>query len=139
VGAATLGASLHLLVGSEPPRPWAADRPLDQRDHISFLVADIDAAARHLERHHVPYLKLHHADLDLTQLFCQDPDGNIIELGDCGVPRDAVACETSPLAWRTDLTSNDVHPAIRDSYLLDDAAACADTRPTIEIEKAAAM
>jgi len=84
-------------------------------------------------------LKLHHADLDLTQLFCQDPDGNIIELGDCGVPRDAVACETSPLAWRTDLTSNDVHPAIRDSYLLDEAAACADTRPTIEIEKAAAM
>jgi hypothetical protein len=113
----TLQVAVHLLRSDVPARPWPPHLALDQRDHLNFLVQDVDAAAAALEANAVPYLRLKHPDLGFTQLFLADPDGNVIELGSCGVPEGQIACEGEPNATRTSLTPNDVHPVVRDTFL----------------------
>lgn len=109
--------AVHLLLGEAAPRPWNPALPLDQRDHINYIVSDIEGAAAILEQHGVSYLKLRHPDLEFTQIFLSDPDGNVIEIGDCGVPEGLIACVDTPITRRTDLTPHDLHPAIRDAFV----------------------
>ena len=111
-----MNVALHLLVSDVPPRPWAADLALDQRDHLNFVVADIEAATAALQAHGVAYLRLWHPDLAIMQVFCADPDGNVIELGSCAVPPGLVGCEGGALSTVPNLTPTDVHPVVRDTF-----------------------
>jgi catechol 2,3-dioxygenase-like lactoylglutathione lyase family enzyme len=66
------GGQLHLIQGEVPPTPLDPSGP-----HFAIAVADLGAARRELAAAGIATL-----DPGSSQLWIQDPDGNIIELTD---------------------------------------------------------
>ena len=64
------GGQLHLIQGDVPPTPLDPSGP-----HFAIAVSDLDAARRELADAGVASL-----DPGGSQLWIQDPDGNIIEI-----------------------------------------------------------
>lgn len=76
------GIAIHLISGSPPLKP----RPINPQDvHISFLSPDLDAVEAHLSKHHVPTVRatVFEAGTRVTQVFCHDPDHNMLEFCNC--------------------------------------------------------
>lgn len=68
---------IHLIVASAVP----TDNPNEKwgrNPHIAFLVADLDVAKQELLNYNYP---IQPSASGRAALFTQDPDGNIIELG----------------------------------------------------------
>ncbi|MBD2036751.1 VOC family protein [Leptolyngbya sp. FACHB-321] len=73
------GFQIHLMVASnsqgglDNPEKWGRNR------HIAFSVASLEAAKERLLAHNCP---LQMSASGRAALFTQDPDGNVIELGE---------------------------------------------------------
>ena len=73
------GFQIHLMVANQldnalnNPEKWGRNR------HIAFSVADLDGAKEQLLAHHCP---IQMSASGRAALFTQDPDGNVIELGE---------------------------------------------------------
>ncbi len=73
------GFQIHLMVangelgGLDNPEKWGRNR------HIAFAVANLDAAKERLLAHNCP---IQVSASGRAALFTQDPDGNVIELGE---------------------------------------------------------
>ena len=65
------GEQIHLMVSTERPRGG---------DHFALEVADVAAAADHLEAHGVRVMRLDPVPGAGGQAFINDPAGNLIEL-----------------------------------------------------------
>jgi catechol 2,3-dioxygenase-like lactoylglutathione lyase family enzyme len=81
-------AELHLIHQAESPQA-AGDAPAVHppgRDvslvrHVALAVADADAVVQTLAAHHIPiHLGPRPRGDGVTQIFCHDPDGHLIEL-----------------------------------------------------------
>jgi glyoxylase I family protein len=53
---------------------------LSRNDHLALEVADVNAVRETLRRHGVVYQEGGNRQLGMEQIFCQDPDGHVIEL-----------------------------------------------------------
>ena len=49
-------------------------------DHIAFCATDASAMIERLKRNHVPYRERQVPNMDLSQIFVEDPNGITIEL-----------------------------------------------------------
>jgi catechol 2,3-dioxygenase-like lactoylglutathione lyase family enzyme len=85
-----LGADgqLHLIVHA-PSRTLRGTREIEGRDgHVAMRVASYDAAVAHLRAHGVEVIVSPSNKTPWAQVYCTDPDGNVIELNvDSGPPR----------------------------------------------------
>jgi lactoylglutathione lyase len=77
------GCALHIISGA------TTRLPKEKRNHLCFTVPSVDAFARQLADHRVPYEDLAGAKSAVTrrpdgvnQIYFQDPDGNWIEIND---------------------------------------------------------
>lgn len=52
---------------------------LSRNDHLALEVADVDAVCETLRRHGIVYQEGGNRPLGMEQVFCQDPDGHVIE------------------------------------------------------------
>eukprot|EP00892_Ulva_mutabilis_P006944 jgi/Ulvmu1/4621/UM002_0351.1 len=76
------GIAVHLISG-EPPLPA---RPINPQDvHVSFVCSDLDAIEAHLAARGVPSVRatVYEAGTRVTQVFCHDPDNNMLEFCNC--------------------------------------------------------
>lgn len=70
---------IHLMA-VEPPRADATLPELrNSRAHVALAVEDIEAAEQRLQAMNVPFVK-NVGRVGLTQIFLQDPSGNMVEL-----------------------------------------------------------
>ncbi len=75
-----LGMMLHLNEDATLPAP---DGELRTRQrHLAFRAEDLDGAVAQLEAHGLAIVHRQLPDLGHRQVFFQDPDGNLIELGE---------------------------------------------------------
>lgn len=75
------GVMIHLIHDElfQPP----ADRKINSRsNHFAMQVEDYDGAVRQLAEHRVPFVEHVLPEYGYRQAFFQDPDGNVIELGE---------------------------------------------------------
>ncbi|MEP0854992.1 VOC family protein [Trichocoleus sp. ST-U3] len=70
---------IHLIVADSIPSDLVNSEKLGQNRHLAFLVANLDTAKEKLMAHNYP---LQMSASGRAALFTQDPDGNIIELGE---------------------------------------------------------
>ncbi|MFE1745936.1 VOC family protein [Coleofasciculus sp. H7-2] len=70
---------IHLIVADSIPSDLVNSEKLGRNRHLAFLVANLDAAKEHLVAHNYP---VQMSASGRAALFTQDPDGNIIELGE---------------------------------------------------------
>lgn len=73
---------IHLIVDDSIPSDLVNSEKLGRNRHLAFLVANLDAAKEKLMAHNYP---LQMSASGRAALFTQDPDGNIIELGEWAV------------------------------------------------------
>ena len=52
---------------------------LSRNDHLALEVADVNAVRETLREHGVVYQEGGNRQLGMEQIFCQDPDGHVIE------------------------------------------------------------
>jgi catechol 2,3-dioxygenase-like lactoylglutathione lyase family enzyme len=73
------GFQIHLMVAN--PKPGELDNPekWGRNRHIAFSVASLEAAKERLLAHNCP---IQTSASGRAALFTQDPDGNVIELGE---------------------------------------------------------
>lgn len=75
-----VGVMLH-LIHKENYAPQGG--PIDSRGkHFALRCTNIDAAVAVLQEHGVAFVEKKLPDFGYRQLFLQDPDGNVIELGE---------------------------------------------------------
>jgi catechol 2,3-dioxygenase-like lactoylglutathione lyase family enzyme len=80
------GVMIH-LIHDETGRDVRGVGPINTRGpHIALQVDDYDAAVAGLQRHNVPFVERTLPDYGYRQVFFQDPDGNVIELGEWPSP-----------------------------------------------------
>lgn len=70
---------IHLIVANSVPSDLSNPEKLGRNRHIAFSVANLEAAKAELLAHKYP---VQMSASGRTALFVQDPDGNIIELGE---------------------------------------------------------
>lgn len=70
---------IHLIVDDSIPSDLVNSEKLGRNRHLAFLVANLDAAKEQLVAHNYP---IQMSASGRAALFTQDPDGNIIELGE---------------------------------------------------------
>ena len=70
---------IHLIVADSIPLDFVNFEKLGRNRHLAFLVANLDAAKEELVAHNYP---VQMSASGRAALFTQDPDGNIIELGE---------------------------------------------------------
>src|SRR5450432_120653 len=76
------GIQIHLIEQGSP----AGRGEIDTRgNHISFAVADVDAAEERLKQYGITYKRKLIEDRGIHQIFFQDPDGHTIEVGRYGI------------------------------------------------------
>ena len=76
------GIQIHLIEQGSP----AGRSEIDTRgNHISFAVADVDAAEARLKQYGITYKRKLIEDRGIHQIFFQDPDGHTIEVGKYGI------------------------------------------------------
>ncbi|MDA1313164.1 MAG: VOC family protein [Acidobacteria bacterium] len=68
---------LHLIQASEP-EPDVRPR-ISRSDHVALEVRDIEAVRGRLAEAGVEFREGGNRDLGMEQVFCQDPDGHVIE------------------------------------------------------------
>lgn len=74
------GIQIHLIADGD--RDSAGPSSIDTRaNHISFAVADIDAMEQRLRALAIPYIRKAIPGWNVPQIFFQDPDGYVIEIG----------------------------------------------------------
>eukprot|EP00746_Dinoflagellata_sp_MGD_P144704 gnl/MRDRNA2_/MRDRNA2_77408_c0_seq1.p1 gnl/MRDRNA2_/MRDRNA2_77408_c0~~gnl/MRDRNA2_/MRDRNA2_77408_c0_seq1.p1 ORF type:complete len:226 (+),score=38.99 gnl/MRDRNA2_/MRDRNA2_77408_c0_seq1:84-761(+) len=61
-------------------------------DHLAFLTDNLPQCERELAVRGIPYKKVGPTAPGAIQLFFSDPEGNMIEIGDCAPPHDAKFC-----------------------------------------------
>jgi catechol 2,3-dioxygenase-like lactoylglutathione lyase family enzyme len=79
------GAMIH-LIHSESFQPPAEPKINSRTNHIAMHVDDYDAAVRGLREHGVAYTEHVLPTYGYRQVFFQDPDGNVLELGEWPSP-----------------------------------------------------
>ncbi len=52
---------------------------LSRNDHLALEVGDVNAVRETLRRHGIVYQEGGNRQLGMEQIFCQDPDGHVIE------------------------------------------------------------
>ena len=52
---------------------------LSRNDHLALEVADVNAVRETLRKHGIVYQEGGNRQLGMEQIFCQDPDGHVIE------------------------------------------------------------
>ncbi|MBD2743174.1 VOC family protein [Coleofasciculus sp. FACHB-1120] len=70
---------IHLIVADSIPSDLVNSEKLGRNRHLAFLVSNLDAAKEQLVAHNYP---IQMSASGRAALFTQDPDGNIIELGE---------------------------------------------------------
>ncbi len=70
---------IHLIVADSMPSDLVNPEKLGRNRHIAFSVDNLDAAKEQLLAHNYP---IQMSASGRAALFTQDPDGNIIELGE---------------------------------------------------------
>lgn len=74
------GQQLHLIV-LPTSQTIRQDKRLSSREgHFALRVKDYDATLNWLKRHEVELLEKPNSMSGFAQIFCADPDGNLIEL-----------------------------------------------------------
>ena len=75
-----LGMMLHLIhdAAFDPPR----ERIETRKSHLAFRVDDVDTVADRLDELGLAYARRTLPDFGYRQLFFQDPDGNVLEVGE---------------------------------------------------------
>mmetsp|Transcript_22990 Transcript_22990/g.38098 ORF Transcript_22990/g.38098 Transcript_22990/m.38098 type:complete len:339 (-) Transcript_22990:749-1765(-) len=94
------GLALHLLRAENPDErlEWKNKRKehfqtaMPKVDHFAFISNDLPAVEKVLIETRTYFKKCLHSRLGLVQLFVFGPDGNVIEISNCGVPVDASEC-----------------------------------------------
>ena len=87
----TVGTALVHLVGVDPHdasglNDYLGDKPLSAQgdtgavDHVAFVATNIADAYRRLARHGIAFRERKVPNMELHQLFVEDPDGVTIEL-----------------------------------------------------------
>lgn len=80
------GVMIH-LIHDETGREVRGVGPINTRGpHLALQVDDYDAAVAGLRRHGVTFVERTLPDYGYRQVFFQDPDGNVIELGEWPSP-----------------------------------------------------
>lgn len=76
----SVGVMLHLIHKEATAAPPS---PLNTRQgHFALRCADIDGAIQVLTAHGIDFVERRLPDYGYRQLFLQDPDGNVLELGE---------------------------------------------------------
>lgn len=71
---------LHLIVHDEA-QTVRDNKTIDSRDgHFAVRVKNFDETVEHLKNHGVPYKAKRASTAGFSQIFCCDPDGNLVEL-----------------------------------------------------------
>jgi catechol 2,3-dioxygenase-like lactoylglutathione lyase family enzyme len=73
------GFQIHLMVANAKPGELDNPEKWGRNRHIAFSVANLEAAKERLLAHNCP---LQMSASGRAALFTQDPDGNVIELGE---------------------------------------------------------
>lgn len=73
------GIMIHLIYNEAAGDPQGEIQT--RYDHLALNTNDLDAAERLLKEHGVPYRKNVIVDRNIAQIFCRDPDGHHVELG----------------------------------------------------------
>ena len=73
---------LHIIEDRDDSRD-AAPR-LSRSDHLALEVADVEAVRETLRKHGIVYQEGGNRQLGMEQIFCQDPDGHVIEFARYG-------------------------------------------------------
>ncbi len=68
---------LHLI--QTPDAEADHDRRISRADHMALEVSDVDAVRQRLNEAGVAFREGGNRDLGMEQVFCQDPDGHVIE------------------------------------------------------------
>ena len=69
---------LHLIAQTSTDK--TNTQKLGQSDHIALEVLDVEAAKRVFDESGIDYELGGNSSLGMEQVFCQDPDGHVIEL-----------------------------------------------------------
>lgn len=77
------GIQIHLIVDDQSPDPALAVNT--RANHIAFAVEDVDAMEETLREHGILYRRNLIPDRQIHQIFFQDPDGHVIEVGRYGI------------------------------------------------------
>ena len=94
--------SLHLIGTKDPAerRRVRSNRithftlALPRVDHIAFVAKDISIIKERLDSAKIFYIQEAPAELNMKQLFFFDPDGNVIEVSNCGIDVGNIRCNT---------------------------------------------
>jgi catechol 2,3-dioxygenase-like lactoylglutathione lyase family enzyme len=70
---------IHLITASTVPSDWVDPEKWGRNRHLAFCVASLDTAKVRLQEEGCP---IQMSASGRAALFTQDPDGNIIELGE---------------------------------------------------------
>ena len=76
------GIQVHLIEQGSPSGRGEIDT---RGNHVSFAVADVDAAEEGLKQKGISYKRKLIEDRGIQQIFFQDPDGHTIEVGQYGI------------------------------------------------------
>eukprot|EP00640_Fibrocapsa_japonica_P002442 CAMPEP_0113934850 /NCGR_PEP_ID=MMETSP1339-20121228/2108_1 /TAXON_ID=94617 /ORGANISM="Fibrocapsa japonica" /LENGTH=280 /DNA_ID=CAMNT_0000936797 /DNA_START=47 /DNA_END=889 /DNA_ORIENTATION=+ /assembly_acc=CAM_ASM_000762 len=68
------------------------NRSLPRADHFAFTAVNFEDVEKALIDNNVHFRKFANPQIDVDQIFLFDPDGNVIELSSCGVPKGEVRC-----------------------------------------------
>ena len=68
---------LHLIQSPDPEAD--RQRRINRADHVALEVRDIQAVRNQLGEAGIEFREGGNRDLGIEQLFCQDPDGHVIE------------------------------------------------------------
>eukprot|EP00743_Colponemidia_sp_Colp-15_P006660 GILK01007180.1.p1 GENE.GILK01007180.1~~GILK01007180.1.p1 ORF type:complete len:177 (-),score=17.91 GILK01007180.1:180-710(-) len=96
------GISIHLIVSDDVERMRRMEEFRLRHfeavgtsvDHIAFLSEEFETVEELLKAHSITYIK-NETDFGATQLFFPDPDGNIIEVGNCAPPVGETTCDAA--------------------------------------------
>ena len=93
--------SLHLIGSTDPveslhlrsDRISHFTRALPRVDHLAFVAKDISMIQERLDAAKIFYIKEAPDGLNMKQLFFFDPDGNVIEVSNCGIEVGETVCK----------------------------------------------
>ncbi len=73
------GLMIHVIYNTAAPDPEGEIQT--RHNHLALHCEDLEEVERLLQAHGVPYRKNMIEDRKIAQIFCRDPDGHHIELG----------------------------------------------------------
>lgn len=97
------GLCLHIVASRFPQarrqslleRVAGVKAALPRCDHVAFTSGDLDAVKDTLERYGVFFFEDFPiaGEVSFRQIFFLDPDGNVIEISNCGPPVGKISCD----------------------------------------------